>query len=213
MSSLVRPEFGPTLPELVGPRLRRLPRAARIALAVAAAAVATAVLALALGAGEEEQVVVAREGEPFNFIYRPPFERREPRAGEIVRVGSATEFMAVRPLRLEPFRGDVAGMLPVHAAREQIRLARELPGFMWRFDGRANVNRIQGYEFSYQYRPDGRLTYGRRIYLLPTPTSRVGVELVLEGRRSRTLPNVDAVGRNGPLKTSLRSFRFGTERP
>ena len=38
--SVVRPEFGPTLPELVAPRLRALPRGARVA------AVAGAVLAV-----------------------------------------------------------------------------------------------------------------------------------------------------------------------
>ena len=31
--------------------------------------------------------------------------------------------------------------------------------------------------------------------------------------RSPTIPNVDAVGSNGPLKQPYRSFRFGTERP
>ena len=37
--SVVRPEFGPTLPELLAPRVRALPRAAQIALAVLAALV------------------------------------------------------------------------------------------------------------------------------------------------------------------------------
>ena len=40
--SVVRPEFGPTLPELLAPRVRALPRAARVALAVLAALVVAA---------------------------------------------------------------------------------------------------------------------------------------------------------------------------
>jgi hypothetical protein len=32
--------------------------------------------------------------------------------------------------------------------------------------------------------------------------------------RSQSIPRVDAVASaNGPLKTAIRSFRFGTERP
>jgi hypothetical protein len=104
-------------------------------------------------------------------------------------------------------------MLPVLASQLEAQMERELPGFQWRYDGRANVNRVQGYEILFQYRPNGKLTYGRRILLLPTVTATQGIDLLLLSPRMSSVIRYDAVGRNGALKTSLRSFRFGTQRP
>lgn len=213
MTPVVRPEFGPTLPQLLGPRLRALPRPAQALFALLAVLV-VAVVAWRLLAGEEaENTVVVRSDPAFNFIYRAPLQRATPRDGELARVAAGDTFFAVRPLRLPAYRGDAAGALPVFAAQQELRLGRELDGFVWRSEGRANVNKIQGYQVVYQYRRDDRLTYGLRIYLLPTTTARDGVELVLEAPQSEAVPNAASVGRNGALKTSLRSFRFGTERP
>jgi hypothetical protein len=213
--SAVRPEFGPTLPELLGPRLRTLPRAARMVLAVAfAVVVLLAAWALLLRGGSgDDRTVVGREPPAFNFIYRAPFTRLAPAQGERARVGAHDQSFAVRTLHLPAYRGDVAGFLPVYATQIQTRMARDYPGFRLRLEGRTNVNRIQGYELLFQFRRDGRLVYGRRIMLLPTTTARDGVDLLLEAPRSLAVPRVDAVGRNGELKTSLRSFRLGTRRP
>lgn len=211
--SVVRPEFGPTLPQLLGPRVRALPRVAQAALALLAVLV-VAVVAWRVLAGEQpENAIVVRSEPAFNFIYRAPLQPETPREGELARVAADRASFVVRPLKLPAYRGDAAGTLPVFAAQEELRLGRELPGFLWRSDGRANINKIQGYQVVYQYRRDGRLTYGLRIYLLPTTTVRDGVELVLEAPQSEAVPNAASLGRNGALKTSLRSFRFGTERP
>jgi hypothetical protein len=214
--SVVRPEFGPTLPELVGPRVRALPRAARLAL-LALAVVVVLALAWAIllrGSSAPLHAVVVRRPLAFNFVYRAPFHQEALGAGELARVGGASgQSLAVRELRLPAYRGDSAGFLPVYAAQLEARMERELPGFEWRYDGRANVNKIQGYEILYQYRPGGKLAYGRRILLLPTTTARQGVEVLLTSPRLPAVQRYDAVGRNGALKTALRSFRFGTERP
>jgi len=211
--SVVRSEFGPTLPELLAPRLRVLPRVARLALAVLAVVVVALLGYRALFGGAGEQVVVVRGSTAFNFIHRAPLQRQAPHVGELARVGSASGSFAVRPLRLPPYRGDAAGTLPVVAAQQELALGRQRPGFQWRSDGRTSINKIPGYEIVYQYRRGAELIYGRRVMLVPTPTARDGVEIVIEAPRSTAIPNADSVGHNGALKTSLRSFRFGTERP
>ena len=42
---------------------------------------------------------------------------------------------------------------------------------------------------------------------------REGAGFTVLCARSPTIPDVDAVGSNGPMKQPYRSFRFGTERP
>jgi hypothetical protein len=212
--SVVRPEFGPTLPELLRPRLAVLPRAARIALAVLGALlVCLLAWALLLRGGDDTKPVVVREPVALNFVFRAPFTKQPPQAGELARVGGGGQWLAVRELRLPAYRGDAAGFLPLYASQLTTQMERQYPEFLVRAEGRVNVNRIQGYELVFQFRRGGRLTYGRRIMLLPTTTARQGADLLLTAPRTPAIPRADAVGRNGALKTSLRSFRFGTERP
>ena len=42
---------------------------------------------------------------------------------------------------------------------------------------------------------------------------REGLDLTMLSERSPATPKADAVAANGPLKTPLRSLRFGTQRP
>jgi hypothetical protein len=215
--SAVRPEFGPTLPELLGPRIRAWPRAVRVALVVLAALVVV-VLAWALflrGEGAKaKRAVIVRAPVAFNFVYRSPFRKETPLAGELARVGSKDQSFSVRQLSLPAYRGDAAGFLPLYAATLETQMAKDLPGFAWRSDGRANINKQQGFEIVFQFRrSDGTRMYGRRILLLPTVTSRLGADIWAVAPRSPAVVRADDVGHNGGLKTALRSFRFGTERP
>jgi hypothetical protein len=215
--SAVRPEFGPTLPELLGPRLRVLPRALRLALAALGALVVVLVLYVVVLRGDAKtakRAVIVRAPVAFNFVYRAPFRKQPPQAGELARVGSKDQSFSVRELRLPAYRGDAAGFLPLYAARLQQQMARDLPGFAWRSDGRANINKQQGFEIVFQFRrSDGTLTYGRRVLLLPSVTARQGADIWATAPRSPAIVRADDVGHNGGLKTALRSFRFGTERP
>jgi hypothetical protein len=215
--SAVRPEFGPTLPELLGPRIRVLPRAVRVALAVGGALLALLLLYAILLRGDgpkAKRAVVVRSPVAFNFVYRAPFAKQAPRAGELARVGSKDQSFSVRALNLPAYRGDAAGFLPLYAATLEAQMAKQLPGFAWRSDGRANINKQQGFEIVFQFRrSDGTLAYGRRILLLPDLTARQGADLWAIAPRSSAIVRADDVGHNGGLKTALRSFRFGTERP
>jgi hypothetical protein len=214
--SAVRPELGPTLPELAGPWVRTWPRPVRLALlALGALVVLVALWALLLrgGGAQAKRGVVVRAPIAFNFVYRAPFHKLTPHAGELARAGSKDQSFSVRELRLPAYRGDAAGFLPLYAAQQEAPMRRALPGFAWRDDGRANVNQQQGYEIVFQYRPNGKLVYGRRIFLLPSLTARQGVDIWVLAPRSPAIVTADDVGHNGGLKTSLRSFRFGTQRP
>jgi hypothetical protein len=158
--------------------------------------------------------VVVRTPVAFNFVYRAPFTRLAPQADELARVGSTSQSFVVGELKLPPYRGDAAGFLPLYAAQQQTQMARQFPGFVWRSDGRANINQQQGFEIVFQFRrPGGPLSYGRRVLLLPSVTAREGADLLVTAPRSAAIVRADDVGHNGGLKTALRSFRFGTERP
>jgi len=215
--SAVRPEFGPTLPALLGPRLRALPPVIRIGLAALAGFLVVALLYALFLRGDgatAKRVVLVRTPVAFTFVYRAPFQRLAPQDGELARVGSKVQSFSVRELKLPAYRGDAVGFLPLYAAQQEAAMARRYPGFAWRSDGRANINKQQGFEIVFQYRgADGALTYGRRILLLPNVTSRQGADILVTAPRSPAIVRADDVGHNGGLKTALRSFRFGTERP
>jgi hypothetical protein len=215
--SAVRPELGPTLPELLGPRVRTWPRPLQLALAVLGALIVLLALwALLLrgGGAKAKRAIVVAHPVAFNFVYRAPFAKEAPRAGELARAGSKAQSFSVRELRLPAYHGDAAGFLPLYASEQEALMRRDLPGFQWRSDGRANINKQQGYEIVFQFRrSDGTLVYGRRIFLLPSVTARQGADIWVTAPRSPAIVRADDVGHNGGLKTSLRSFRFGTERP
>lgn len=209
--SVVRPEFGPALPELLAP----LPRALRRGLAVAALLALGAIAALWARSHSDPltRIIVARP-VAFNIGYQSPFTRRALLRGEIVRLADRDQWLSVSELRLPPFRGDVAGILPLYATGVERAMAAGRPGFQVRSEGRANVNAIQGYGFTYIVRaPGGRRRYGQQLFLPVDATSRSGVTIALEADASPAVTNPDMVGRTGPLKVSLRSFRFGTQTP
>jgi hypothetical protein len=220
--SVVRPGFGPTLPELLAPRVRALPRPVRLAVGVLAA---LAVLALAFavlrGRDDGRTQAVVREPIAYNLVYPPTLDKVAARGRETLRLqtppGAADpQSFAVTPFRLPPYRGDSTGVLTGMSPNLIERMRRTLPGFVWRGDGRVNYNRQPGYEIVFQARIGGRTWYGRRTLLVPGGDAppREGVDILLMAARSAAIPRVDAVASaNGALKTAIRSFRFGTERP
>jgi hypothetical protein len=220
--SVVRPEFGPTLPELLGPRIRALPRAAQLVLAALAALVVVLLAYVGLRGTEDNRPhAVVTEPIAYNLIYPAPLARVRPHTGETLRLQTppgtkAPQSFAVKPFRLPAYHGDSTGILTLMSANMITRMSRTYPGFVWRGDGRVNYNRQPGYEILFQAKIGGRTTYGRRTMLVPgdQATPREGVDITMLAGRSTAVPRVDAVGSaSGALKTAIRSFRFGTERP
>ncbi len=220
MSSLVRPEFGPTLSELAGPRWRRWPRWVRIALAAGAVVLVVAVVLAARSGAEPRDTIVVRGPLAFNLVYQADkLDRIAPAAGEELRLRSpastaAPALVTVRPVRLPAYGGDPAGTLPVFAGGLITEMRAADPSFVLRSEGRARVNGQPGYQIQFQTTRNGRTVYGRRALLFEDrPGVRDGADITMLATRSPTIPNVDAVGSNGPTKLVYRSFRLGTERP
>jgi hypothetical protein len=215
----VRPEFGPTLPELAVPRWRGLPRGGRIALAALAVLLALVLVWRLLG-GDDRTVVVVSAPVAFNLVYDDEkLDRVAPPAGASLRLVTPAsdpdpESVTVAPLRLAAYRGDINGVLPVYAAGVIAEMRRADPAFILRSEGRTRINRQPGYQIQFQTERGGRTTYGRRTFLFEDePAQREGADILLVAARSPAMPNVDAVGSNGPTKLPYRSFRLGTERP
>ncbi len=223
--ALLRPEFGPTLPEIVAPRLRWSVRRTSIVLIsiVALLVLVQTVRVLTSDTSGLVNDVIVREPVAFTLGYRAGLERVTPRAGEELRLqtrpgGKTTETFTVAPLQLAPYTGDQAGILPVLAAREVGKLRASYPDdFRYRGDGRARINELPGHQLLFQTRIGGKLYYGKRYFLLPVveppAQAREGAVITLLSRYSKATPSVDAVGVFGLMKGPLRSFRFGTERP
>ena len=215
---VVEGEYGPSLPALLGPGVRRLPRPLQAVLALAGLAVV--VLLAVLLIGERGITDHVREEAPA-FNVRAPDRLRsvDPRPGERLRLEERRgdlflSSFVVRPLSLAPYRGAVEGELPIVAGEAIRREAAIRPGFALIEEGRANVNEVSGYGYVYRARLGGRALYGRVVFLPePKPGTRRGVILEMLGTPAAGLSGPEDAGAVGELKSTYRSFRFGTERP
>jgi len=181
VTSLVRPELGPSLPAVI----RGLPRWALLGLGALALLF---VLGLAGVAALRDNVttatVVVTERPAFNLIWRENQLRRvAPGPGERLRLQTPTgsdapQRFVVRALQLPSYRGEAGGELPLFAAGLSDDLRAVLPGYQPRGEGRTRVNELPGYQIVFQTKLAGRTAYGKRVLLLPDdgaqPGDRVG---------------------------------------
>jgi hypothetical protein len=215
---VVREEFGPTLPELLGSRLGVPARKVWLGFAAVGVVALAVVLWLSLRPTPGQSGVVVRKPVTFNLIYTDALRREAPRAGEELRLESTSgppQSFVVHPLRIPAYKGDVSAALTFMSARLIDEMGAHYQGFIWRSDGRVNINRQPGYQIVFQARVNGRTTYGKRVLLVvgPDPPPHTGLDITLLAARSSGVPKADAVAANGALKTPYRSLRFGAERP
>jgi hypothetical protein len=180
------PDFGPSLPELAGPRLRALGRRKRVVLALAAAGLLA--LAAVLLVRHEQAIKTYSQSAadararrltpiPFHFDYSRTMKLSRP-VGAYVRVerrigATLSGRFTVSSLELGPQRGLVSGFMPIVATRIERRTARRFDRFRLQFEGRARVNMVEGYQFAFTSRLDRpglppRQLFGR-IVMLPEP--------------------------------------------
>jgi hypothetical protein len=215
---VVREEFGPTLPDLLGPRLGVRTRTVWRALgAVGVLAVAVvAWLSLRPDPGRTEALV--RKPVTFNLLYTDALQRVAPRPGEVLRLQTRSgppQSLAVRTLRLPSYRGDVGATFALMSARMIDEMHAKYAGFVWRGDGRVSLSKQPGYQIIFQARIGGRTTYGKRVLLVGAadPPPKEALDMTLLAARSAAVPNLDAVAATGALKIPYRSVWFGTGRP
>jgi hypothetical protein len=215
---LLRPEFGPTLPDLLN---RRLSISRKVITIVAVLVLVLIVVGIKVGLSIGRATVKV-DGDPsFSLVYKTHQLHRAPlRPGELARVQGRTKhvFVAVtaRRVALPAFRGDVVGgQLPVYATQYTDRLQAQLPQFSVSDEGKARIGTAQGYEIGYQSGPRNHRTYWREIFLISDPekgTAQNSVVLRLRQTFSgRTNARDRALVQAG--KQVYQSFRFGTSRP
>jgi len=213
---LLRPEFGPSLPELVSARFA-LSRRIVAVIAVIALIVLAVVIKLIIDDGREQLTV---HGKPsFNVLYDPDqLHRVAPHRGELMRLEArrarVSAAVTARYAHLPPYSGDaIGGQLPLYTAQYAERLRAQLPGFALGTEGKARLNKAPGYQVAYTSGTPGDRSSWLEIFVMPAPDeSDQTVLLTLRqtvsgrpGRRGRALLKA--------TKKAFRSFRFGTRRP
>ena len=213
---LVAPEYGPTGPELVRRHLGR--RGRRVVFAVAVLVVVALAVLIAASSGDGLTKLEHRSAPQFTLLY-PAGDVRRVKAGpgETLRLrsgrGRLRMVVVIRRLELPPYEGSASGLLPVLADRQAAALARELPGFRLRTEGKARVNDAPGYQLRYRAGPASRRTLGTDVLLVPEDGDRDGV--LLRFRQTNPPGALDEADKELAKATrkTFRSFRFGLDRP
>jgi hypothetical protein len=177
-----------------------------------------AALALARGSAQPGTHVVRRGKVPFNLRYTGPLRAIAPGPGELLHLewrsgGVVQASFVVEPLRLPAYQGDVGGVLPVVASRDQDALRARFPALEPVEEGKARVNKVPAYSATFRASRKPRL-YGRVVLLAqPLPGARDGYRIVMIATPKGGADKAADVAARGVLKTPYRTFRFGTEGP
>jgi hypothetical protein len=215
VSSLVRPEFGPTLPALLRERFGLPPRATIAA--VILLVVAAGIVAVAVRPGTPGDAQFVHEGDPeFNMLYTSDMlDRAEPRGTELVRFegerGPQRVAVTVSPLELRAAGGDVShAQLPLYASAHIDRLREQFDGFQLVDEGRARVGNSPGYEVTFRA---GDQMFGSDVMVVPGEDDARGAALVSLRREVSGPLGEEAHELSAAARSAFRSFAFGRERP
>jgi hypothetical protein len=218
---VVRPEYGPSLPQLLGPRVRALPLVARIAAVLLAGLIVVLAAVSVIDRGTARSHYVDHGSLPFNLSYTKAVSRVPAHPGERVRLeqrrgGLFLASYAVEPLRLPAYSGLPDGIFPAYAEQLKTELAKRFSGYVdVAPEGRVRLNEIAtGYSVEFRAKLAERTLYGRAVMISPPkPGQRDTMLLVLLATPAAGISGPDAVGYDGPMTIPYRSFRFGTDRP
>ncbi len=208
-------QYGPTLGQLLAPRWHGAGRRTRWSLALAPIAVAAVIVA---GVLTLENATYSHGGRlAFSFSYRDLY-RVAPEAGSYVKLerrapnGSPEDSLAVAPLLLPPYAGNLSGELPLFASGYIRSLRTRYPDFQLRAEGKSNIDVQRAYDIYFTTRRAGRTEFGRVVLYLPERQgAREGVAIVILTTRPprEPLSAPPEVAATGPLARPLRSFAFG----
>jgi hypothetical protein len=211
----MKPQYGPTLGQLLSPRWRAASPFARRLVIVSCAGLVTLALLAVLTL---ENATYSHGGSvPFSFSYKGLY-RVTPDPGGYVKVqrrsstGLLEDSFAVEPLRLAPYAGSLSGALPLYAAGYIGGLSRRHAHFVLRGEGKTRVNSISAYNIFYTAVVEGQRIYGRDVLLLPErPGVREGVAIVMLSSAGASPPitSPSEVAAKGVLSRPLKTFSFG----
>jgi hypothetical protein len=210
----LKPEYRPTLAQLLAPGWRRASGGVRVLVLALAAAFVVGLGALVLTLLPAH---ISYAGPvPFGFSYRGLY-RVAPDAGEDVKVarhsasGRLLDSFAVSPLTLPPYVGALSGELPLYSVGYIHSLSARYAGFQLRGEGKMRVNTTPAYSIYYSVRVAGRKMYGRDVLLVPDrPGTRRGVaiSMLTSPRSSKQVTSPLLVATAGLLYEPLRTFSF-----
>jgi hypothetical protein len=234
------PSFGPSLPQLLAPRLRALPRWQQALLAIVVAALIAALAAALIHSATAKKTYHQSAAEatargltaiPFHFDHSSRFHISKP-PGAYVRAersvgGTLAARFTVSPLPLGDQPGLVSGFMPIVATAHEREAARRYEAFRLAFEGRARVNKVEGYQFAFAAQLvraglPARQLFGR-VVLLPEPYDAEepdkpypagskptrGIVITMLATSLDNVPSATRVGDEGSLQKLYRSFRFG----
>jgi len=179
-------DYGPTLGELLRPRLRALAPWQKIALAGAALLVFGAIAATVIHVEAQKRSYTqtaadarARGLEPitFNFehsrklrIFKPPGDYVQ---AEWKAHGTLAASFSVSPFKISGQSGLLSGFMPIVATELERNAARTYKHFRLQFEGRARVGGVEGYQYAFAARilqpgKSPRQLFGR-VAMLPEP--------------------------------------------
>jgi len=216
MSSIVRPEFGDSLPTKLGPKWRALSKLVRgIIIGVAIVALLLLAYILAGGTSSTRTVKVAAP-VPFQLDYdgdllqqRVALGRESLRLESPAAVSDKRSF-AVQPLLLPAYEGSVQGVLPLQAERLVTQMTAADSSFITVSEGPLLIEGQPGYEILYQLSRGGQTIYGRRVMLFPAKLgARAGVDVTMTAPRSSTTLTAPVIGQQPPLREPIETLVVG----
>jgi hypothetical protein len=210
----LKPQYGPTLGQLLAPRWHAASRTVRGAVIAAGAGLVVLTIAVAL------TLLPARISyggvAPFHFSYRGLY-RTAPAPGEYVRIerrshGRLEDSFAVGPLRLPPYAGGLSGELPLYASGYIRELSGRYSDFVLRGEGKTRVNTVPAYNVFYTATVEGREMYGRDVLLLPEGSGvrdGVDIEMLTSPSATAQITSPLEVASAGVLEEPVETFTFG----
>lgn len=213
-AAALKPQYRPTLAQLLAPGWRKASRAMRLLVLALAAAFVVGVAALVL------TLLPARISyggpAPFSFSYRGLY-RVAPTVGGDVKVerrsasGRLLDSFAVAPLRLPPYAGGLSGELPLYSVGYIRALASRYEGFRLQGEGKTRVNTAPAYNIYYSVRLAGQRMYGRDVLLVPERQGAregVAIAMLTSPQSSAQVTSPLLVATAGLLYKPLRTFSF-----
>lgn len=209
----IKPEYGPPLPELLRPRWRRASPATRTAVRAGGGLIVALIVLVVIVTWPTS---ISRGGPvPFHFDYADHLHRVAPARGELARVdarshGLLAASLAVAPLRLPPYGGDLEGELPLYAGNLIARLATRYANFALELEGKIRNNNVPGYTIDFSATLNGRPIFGRVVLLFPDRAhQRDGLQVTMLERPNSQVTSPDRIAITGDLKTPFTTFQVG----
>ena len=217
----VEERFGPSLPQLLAPRIDRLPAIARRVGALVAALVVVVIVAIVLRGRDPAFSYAGRPA--FHTSYSRALEREATPPGALLLLEqrSATGLVAsfeVTPLALPRYGGEISGLLPVYAVGYARRLAAQVgPTFRLENWRSTRIINTPAYSFSYSRQLGNGRYFGRVVFITKDLSGdRHGLILsmltsyaALKAATKPVIPTPDSVGTAGVLFEPLERLRFG----